>query len=241
MNRIAFVWIFLLTISSKDCLLSIGNHESVTFNLNRSEQDTLKENQNLYTGKVWKNNFHRINGDQFLFTNYFLPGSVSTNGKTFKNLSIRYDIYSDEIMIPVDFEEIVQLNKEMIDSFSITFENKIYRFSKIAEDSLNSIKGLKGYLYVLYQGASALYIKYGKYILPNITDKSDGDFIQTHKIYLVKDKIVNEISTKNDLYKVLDADKVHIKDYLKNNKIKVSKNRPESFVPVIRFYDSISH
>jgi hypothetical protein len=241
MNRIAFVWIFLLTISSKDCLLSIGNHESVTFNLNRSEQDTLKENQNLYTGKVWKNNFHRINGDQFLFTNYFLPGSVSTNGKTFKNLSIRYDIYSDEIMIPVDLEEIVQLNKEMIDSFSITFENKIYRFSKIAEDSLNSIKGLKGYLYVLYQGASALYIKYNKYILPNITDKSDGDFVQTHKIYLVKDKIVREIITKNDLYKALAEYKVQIKEYLKKSKIKVSKNRPESFVPVIRFYDSISH
>jgi hypothetical protein len=240
MNRIAFVWIFLLTISYKDCLLSIGNHESATFNLNRSEQDTLKDNQNLYTGKVWKNNYRRINGDQFLFTNYFLPGTISANGKTFKNLSIRYDIYSDEIMIPVNLEEIVQLNKEMVDSFSITFENKVHSFSKIAEDSLNSTNDLKGYLYVLYQGLSALYIKYNKYILTNITEKSDGDFVQTHKIYLVKDKIVREIITKNDLYKALAEYKVQIKDYLKKSKIKVSKNRPESFVPVIRFYDSIS-
>ena len=240
MNRIVFVWIFLLTISAKDCLFGISTHESVTFISNRSEQDTLKENQSLYSGKVWKNNYHRINGDQFLFSDYFLPGTVSAYGKTFKNLLIRYDIYSDEIMIAVNLEEIVQVNKEMIDSFSITFENKVYQFSKINEDSLNSIKGFTGYFYVLYKQASALYIKYKKYISTNITEKSDGDFIQTHKTYFVKDKIAYPITTIKDLYKALNADNEQIRNYLKDNKLKVSKKSPESFVPVVRFCESIS-
>ncbi|MCX6320653.1 MAG: hypothetical protein NTX93_02460 [Bacteroidia bacterium] len=240
MNRIVFIWLFLLTISARVSLFSISSNESETFLTSIREQDTLKENQSLYTGKIWTNKYHRIIGDQFLFSNYFLPGTVSTNGKTFKNLLIRYDIYSDEIMIPVNREEILQLNKEIIDSFAINFENKIYKFTKIQEDTLNGLKGYKGYFYVLYKQESALYIKYNKEISPNITEKSDGEFIQTHKIYLVKDKIVHPITTKNDLYKALNADNVQIRNYLKNNKLKVSKKRPESFIPVIRFYDSIS-
>lgn len=204
------------------------------------EQDTLKENQNLYSGRVWINNYHRILGDQFLFSNYFLPGTVSTNGKTFKNLLIRYDIYSDEIMIPLNREEILQLNKEMIDSFSINFENIVYKFIRIQEDTLNSLKGYKGYFNVLYKQKSALYIKYKKNISPDITEKSDGAFLQTHKIYFAKDNIVYPITTINDLYEALNAEKMQIKNYIKDNKLKVSKSKPESFLLVIRFYDNLS-
>ena len=183
--------------------------------------------------------YRRINGDQFLFTNYFLPGTVSTYGKTFKNLLIRYDIFSDEIMIPVDREEIVQLNKEMIDSFSITFENKVYYFSKVYNDRLNAIKGAQGYFNVLYRHESALYVKFKKDISPHITDKSDGTFLQTQKIYFVNDNSVHPIAVTNDLFKALNRDEMQIRNWLKTNNLKVSKKRPESFVPVIRFSDSL--
>jgi len=240
MKRNAIMCIFLLTISARISLFSIYSHESETFIQSVIEQDTLKESQNLYNGKVWTNRYRKINEDQFLFTNYFLPGTVSTNSKTFRNLLIKYDIYSDEILIPVNNDEILQLNKEIIDSFSIIFENKVYKFMKIQVDTLNEIKDYKGYFCVLYKQVSALYIKYKKDILPSIKDKNDVEFVQTHKIYFVKDKIVHPIKTKNDLFNTLNADKEQIKNYLRNNKLKVSNKNPESFIPVIRYYDNIS-
>jgi hypothetical protein len=239
MKRSLFVWIILLAFTSGGCLYGIGIQNTRTFISDINEQDTLNENQNLYSGKVWKNMYRRINGDQFLFTNYFLPGTVSAYGKTFGNLLIRYDIFSDEIMIPVDREEIVQLNKEMIDSFSITFENKVYNFSKVNDERLNTNKGAKGYFYVLYNHESALYVKFKKDISPHTTDKSDGTFLQTQKIYLVNDNSVHPLSGTNDLFRALKTDEVKIKNWLKTNKLKVSKKRPESFVPAIRFYDSL--
>lgn len=139
-------------------------------------------------------------------------------------------------MIPVNREEILQLNKEMIDSFSINFENKVFRFTKIPE----GLEGLKGYFLVLYKQESALYIKYKKEISSEITEKSDGEFIQTHKIYFVKDSAVYPIATKNDLNKALQPVDVQIVNYLRNNKLKISKKKPESFIPAIRYYDSIS-
>jgi hypothetical protein len=241
MNRTVFVWILIFCFISERGIYSIGIQDTKAIFSYSNEQDSLKEFQNLYSGKVWKNMYRRINGDQFLFANYFLPGTVSSYGKTFRNLLIRYDIFSDEIMIPVDREEIVQLNKEMIDSFSITFENKVYNFSKVNDERLSAIKGAQGYFHVLYKHESALYVKYKKDISPHTTDKSDGSFLQTQKIYLVNDKSVNPLSGTNDLFKALNTDEMQIRNWLKTNNLKVSKNRPESFVPVIRFSDSLHH
>lgn len=235
MNRIAYLWFFLIG-SFGESLFGICLNESGTIHSTLYIQDTLKNNQSLYTGKMWSNKYHRINGDQFLFASYFLPGTVSINGKTFRNLMLRYDIQDDELMIPVNREEILQFNKEMIDSFTLKFENKTYKFSKIRNDSIN---GFTGYCYVLYDQQSVLYIKYKKYISPNITDKSDGEFIQTHTTYLVKDNIVYQIKTRNNLYKALNIDIPQIRHYLNDNGLKISKELPESYIPVIRFCDNL--
>jgi len=236
MTRIAYLWIIILIVSFGETLCSIDLNGPEFILPASDEQDTLKNNQDFYTGKVWSNKYRRINGDQFLFCNYFLPGTVSTKGRTFKNLLIRYDIYSDEIMIPVNRDEILQLNKEIIDSFSINFENKVFRFTKIREN----LENLKGYFCVLYQQKSALYLKHKKEISPIITEKSDGEFMQSAKIYFIKDSVVYPIATKNDLISAFYPFSEQIENYLKNNKLRISKKNPESFIPVVRFYDSIS-
>ena len=140
-------------------------------------------------------------------------------------------------MTPTNHGVILQLNKEMVDSFTIIFENKTYNFTKIQEDSL---KVLKGYVNVLYKGKSALYVKYKKEI-QLLADEGKYDlFFQTYRIYLLKDGIVHQINSKSDLFKILNEDKTQIRDFIKKNKLNVSKKMPESFIPVIRYYDSIS-
>lgn len=201
------------------------------------QQDPLKENQILYNGKVWRNNYTFVKGDQFMLSKDYLQGSVSINGKTFNNLNVNYDIYNDEIITPSNHGTFIQLNKEMVDSFTLVFQLKTYRFKNLQGDSL---AGLKGFVNVLYSGRSSLYVKYKKEIqLLAIDDKFDL-FYQTHKVYFVKDGIANQITNKNELLKVLGKDKARVKDFMKKNKLRVSKKLPESFIPVIRYYDSIS-
>jgi len=235
-----FIYILLFTIPDGNSTIDIYLNRTETVFSVLTEQDTLKENQSLYSGKVWKNMYRRINGDQFLFADYFLDGTVTANGRTYKNLKIKYDVFSDEILIPVDLEEIVQLNKEIIDSFSISYENRVYRFEKIYVDSLKKTNDFNGYFRVLYNEKSALYLKYIKHISSNITDKSDGDFIEANKVYIVKNNIVYPVLSKDDVLKALNTDKALLKKYLRSNKLKISKNNPESFIPLIRFFDSTS-
>ena len=177
-----------------------------------------------------------VKEDQFFLTKEFLPGSVTIGGKTFNNLDVRYDIFSDQIMIPIYQGPILQLNKEMVDSFSLSFMNEKWRFINIKEDSLNL---LNGYVNVLYKGKSELYVKYSKAIALLAVDKKYDKFYQLQKIFFVKNNIPNHITGKRNFLKLFGEDEQRVKDYIKKNRLVLSKKRPESFIPVIQFYDNL--
>lgn len=229
--------IILFTISSGTGLFGVNPGELINICSAMPEQDTVLERQLLYNGSVWTNGYHRIEGDQFLFSGFFIPGTISINGKAFKNVRMKYDIYSDEIISPVNSEVILQLNKEMVDSFTVSSGDKVYRFINIRNDTL---KGFAGYVNLLYKGSSSFYVKYKKSITPSSTQKNDGSFIQNHMMYLVKDDLVHPVNGTRTLFRILNADKEQLRNFIKKNKLRISKKIPESYVPVIRFYDSIS-
>jgi hypothetical protein len=236
MNRIFFWIIIIFTIIERSGLYGIDPGGQIINYSSIPEQDTIEKKQVLYNGVIWTNMYHRIEGDQFLFSWLFIPGTISINGTTFKNVRIKYDIYSDEIITPLNNEVILQLNKELVDSFTISFEDKVYRFTNFRKDTL---KDFGGYVNLLYEGRSSFYVKYKKSISHSITSKSDGNFYQNHMMYIVKDNQIYPIDGTKALFKVLNANNEQIRNFIKKNKLKISKKIPESFVPVIRFYDSI--
>jgi hypothetical protein len=233
MNRSLFLFIlflnfFIITGISGACP---DNSETVIFNL--TQPDTLAQSQILYNGRVWQNLYYTVMGDQFLFSKVFLPGSLTIRGKSFKNVSIMYDLYKDEILTTVSPGGILQLNKEMVDSFAILFQNKTYHFTRM------SIDGLKGYYNVIYKGKTALYVRYSKKIEKLAVEDTYDQFYQLTRIYFMKDNIAHLLTSKSDLKKVLVEEKELVKNFIKKNKLIISKENPESFVTVIRYFDSI--
>ena len=237
MNKPGLLFLILLILFVSNGLHGAAPGGSGPGLLKQNVQDTIKTRQALYNGILWKNMYHRIKNDQFLFTDFFLTGNLTINGQTFENKRLRYDIFSDELTIPLNRDDIVQLNKEMVDSFTLNFDSKLYRFINIKDEAL---KSLKGYVNVLYKGKSALYVKYKKDISQNVTETSDGEFFETTRIYLVLNGICYPVNRTSDLFKFTKDDKEQIRDFIKKTKLKVSKKKPESFIPVLRFYDSIN-
>jgi hypothetical protein len=208
------------------------------FDTVQKQQDSVPDKQILFNGRLWRNLYYQVKGDQFLFTREFLPGTIYMNSKVFTNVNIRYDIFNDELSIPTSRTTALQINKEMIDSFSIAFQGEKYRFDRYEEDSL---KGVKGYMQVLYKGKCALYIKYKKEIELLAVDKIYDKFYQLEKIWFVRNGEAFAFSGKKELMKIMGDQKITIKDYVKKNKLKMSKRNPGSFIPVVRFYDSLLH
>jgi hypothetical protein len=200
-----------------------------------SHQDTIPDNQDLYNGRIWRNTYYQIEGDQFLFTDKFLPGSVTMRGKTFNNVMIRYDILKDEINIPVIPWGIVQLNKEMTDSFSFVFENKTYRFARFPDKNPT---GLEGYCQFLYGGKTFLFVRYSKYIVRSSSVGKNDRFYQISRTYFVKDSLAHQVKGKHDLLKVLYDDKKVVRNIIRENKLDISGD-PESMVPLISYIDRL--
>jgi hypothetical protein len=236
MKRIIALFASLLAVSAISYPCDTGypilSHNTI------SVQDTLKEIQILYNGIFWTNKYHKFEGDQYLFSDIFLPGSLSFNNHHFRNLEIRYDILSDEIMIPRNRDMIVQLNKEMVDSFTLVFENKEYRFLNFRNDSL---LGSGGYFNILYEGKSALYVKYIKSLATVITDKSNGYFNQIMHLILVVNGKDYKINRLQDILDLVPGASKQIRDFKREKRLKVTIKKPESFIPIIRFYDSLNY
>jgi hypothetical protein len=194
--------------------------------------------QILYNGRAWRNLNYSAKGDQSLFTPAFMQGSVTIEGQIFDKLLLLYDIFNDELIISTGLGVLIQLNKEMIDFFSLEFNNKNYKFRRLDGDSVNS---LSGYVNVLYEDGLSLYIKYRKEILILAVDNTFDLFNQTSRIYMKKDGIIYRIGSKGDFLNLLKDHKQEIHKFLKSNKIHISKNNPESMVQVIEFYEKLRH
>ena len=192
--------------------------------------------QVLYNGRAWRNLYYKIRGDQFLFSTEFLPGSVTIDGKTFNNLQLKYDIYNDELLTITDHSIILQLNKEMIELFTMKYQNRIYNFKRLNADSLSA---LSGFVNVLYDGSSSLYVKYRKEILLLAVENKYDMFNQVNRIFVEKNGQIFRIDSKRELLKLLEDQKRILHTFIRSSKLRIIRRNPESFKPVIEYYDKL--
>lgn len=192
--------------------------------------------QVLYNGRAWRNLYYKIQGDQFLFNSGFIPGSVTIRGRTFQEQSVRFDCYNDELLLLTDKGIILQLNKELIDEFTLEYNNRVFMFRNFKTDSARS---LTGFVNVLSEGAVSLFVKYSKEVLILAVENKFDLFAETIRIYVEKDGITNRISNKGDLLRLVGDRKQQVRDYIKSNRIRFSKKDPETIRPVIDYYNSL--
>ena len=198
-------------------------------------QDTTLEKQLIYNGKIWRNLYIRVKGEPFFLTGEFLNADVIFNGKQFRDLRIKFDIFNDEVILFVNPTIIIILNKEMINEFNFSYENRLYR---IVNMGIDSTRVLNGFVSVLYNGATPLFAKYLKKIELQPYDRQNDVFYQLHRIYIKIDSVIVQISGKRELFKILQDRQSEIRDYVRANRVKITRKDPYTFIPLLQFFDS---
>ncbi|OFY61142.1 MAG: hypothetical protein A2Y71_00310 [Bacteroidetes bacterium RBG_13_42_15] len=200
------------------------------------EERDIIENQILYNGRVWRNLYSRVRGNQFLFTEMFMPGTVSVSGKLFTGLELKYDIYNDELLIRSAQGIILQLNKEMVDGFTIEYNKRKYDFQKL---EVNTDGPGEGYFNILYKGKSELLVKYKKGIQLLAVDDTYDLFNQYNRIYLNKDGEMHLINKKKNIINLFSGTNKDIMRFIKSRRLKVTRKDPDSFIPLVVFCDNL--
>ncbi|HLN56133.1 MAG TPA: hypothetical protein VK207_09075 [Bacteroidales bacterium] len=197
-------------------------------------QDT-KEMQELYNGSIWINSLAAVKGDQFLLSKSFMPGTITIMGKTYP-VSLRYDIYEDQIQIPAGRFGLLQINKLLVDSFSISDRGKDMKFVPLKKDS---IVGTKSFYNVLLEGSVSLYVKYVKKIDKLNTGGENAEFYQVNRILFVKDDEFFQVKRKKDLLQAMNDRKSEVRSFIRNHGLRIKQSQPENLIPVIKYYGSL--
>jgi hypothetical protein len=201
-------------------------------------QITPSEEQVLLNGRIWRNQYSKAIGDPYFLTDTYIKGSVTFNGQKFSNLDLKYDIKNDELLLQIDSHPTIYINKEMVDSFSLAFNYRTYNIFNFGTDTSGV---LRGYVNVLYDGPSSLYVKYIKKLQPLAVDGRFDLFFQETQIYLRKGNEIFAVTGKRKFLELLEDKNKELRSFMKSRKLKIMRKDPDTFIPVLRFYDSIKN
>ncbi len=235
MRKFHLLITFLLAISDQGYPQEIAPG-STRLDPDYREKQIDIENQILYNGRVWRNLYSRVRGNQFLFTNMFLPGTVLISGKLFTGLELMYDIYNDDLLIKSDNGLVLKLKKEVIDGFTMEYNNRKYDFQNLEE---NGNEPGEGYFNVLYKGNPELLVKYKKEIKLLAVNNTYDLFNQYRYIYLKKDGEIHLINSPKNIINLYGGNKKVIMNFIKTRRLTVTKRNPESFIPLVEFCESL--
>jgi hypothetical protein len=125
----------------------------------------------------------------------------------------------------------------MIDSFSLLYNEKTYRFINF---EISSPGSLNGYYHLLYDGKIKVYAKYVKELIPTTITNGLPRFSQINKVYILKDGKIHRADNRRELLNLFaeGEEQSMLKKYMRSNKIIISRNVPDSFRRVIEYYET---
>lgn len=213
---------FLLNISN---LYSQSNKEE-SFN-NWFDNSVGKENLNINNGPSYRDNYVTIgDNNMYYIANKFMKGSVTSDGQTYYDLNIKYDLYRDQLIInPIGDSKYssIAVIQDKISAFSVNGKN----FVKLNKEVSPLPQLTTGYyeLNVLREGFN-FYIKHFKKIESKTQDlKAYSYFTEDNTYFIFYNNTYYASNSKSDVLKIFPTLKKQINDfYAMNREIRKSDN-----------------
>ena len=231
----------LLTIITTTALKTYCQSNSEISLYTKFDSIVGKENLGLNNGPITLYPYKTI-GDNTMFfkNNKFTIGNMIYDGQPYFNISLKYDIYKDQLILnpPGQPEHIgISLIQDKTDSFFIYNKN----FVKITKNQTSLPEFITGYYELIKIGKNFnLYIKHHKDILKEINE--EGVFYSFHEryqYYIEYSSKFYEINNKTSIVKIFPENKKNINAFYQKNR-SLSSTDYNQFINslMITIYDS---
>jgi len=201
-------------------------------------EDIYKTTTAFYSGRFFEDIYRYDLGNPYYLAGDFVKGSVIDHGKVYRNVQIRYDIYSQQLQIriskdgassvilpPVAFISGFSIDGKEFFRYQTTDDNFIY-LNKIQPDS--NISGA---------------VSYNKnrivsYHIPNTTGYKFSDM--NREFFLIIDNELKSVSTKRRFINNFSETKQkEINNFINKNSIKIRKLTEADFIDLLTFCNSL--
>ena len=209
---------------------------AATYILPVSQGDSI-EHQILFNGRLWKTSAYNATGSPYLGSNNFVAGSLTTGKYNFRSLKLRYDIFNDELLILKADGLVIVLNNELIDIFSLKFDNEVLKFVNFND---TSDAGHRGYMNLLFDSEIKLFVKYSRIIISTNMTGGVPEFKDNNAVLIFKDGVYHTIEKRRDFLSLFnDQERKLLTRFIRENYITLSRNDPESYRRVLEYYNMI--
>ena len=190
------------------------------------------EQSALYNGVQHIGYSPLIEGHAYFETKEWQKGWVIYYGVLYKNVSLKYDLLNDEVVIqhPDAFHAIALLSENVKEFFLPG-----HLFVRIEQDSI--IPLATGFYEKLATGTISTFVRKTKNIKEDIeTRQIKRSFIDIDFYYALKDGVYHSIKNRRSMLNLVGDKKKEIKKYLKKSKIKYSENPQLALVKIAEYY-----
>ncbi|NVO84771.1 hypothetical protein [Hymenobacter terrestris] len=185
----------------------------------------------LYNGPEYVNYAMRYGerlGHQFFLTPELQPGSVLYYQQPFANLQLRYDVVLDQVVLEQPTSPLMlRLVNEKLERFTIGG----HHFEQLKSDSTAGGLPATAYYEVLSEGPVRLLARRAKRRQERIEGRIvKVEFIGTDRLYAYKAGRYYTVNSKAGVQKLLADRESEIRDYMRQNRLKLSKKQFENVV-----------
>jgi hypothetical protein len=177
-------------------------------------------------------------GDQFFVSKAAVRGNIFYDGTWYTQVPMLYDIVTDEVMVPHNNSGLLM---KLITGKVDTFQLHGHTFVRLQGDSAGQGLPAPGFYDLLYSDNTQFLARRSK----NMQDKAtstgmEGKFMVGDKLYIRKDGIYHQVSSKRSVYNVFKDKRKQLQQYASAQGLKFRKEKEEAILALTTYYDSLS-
>ncbi len=198
--------------------------------------DAAWYDQLLYSGVEWHPAMPMAAGHEFFLTSEPLPGSVSIDGITFRDLRMKYDICNDGIIVLWKNGSPIIIDGKKVDEFTVVYNGIPKRFINLRD----TYPGVRGFAEILYQGSSSVIARHIKVVSKNPAGASYEEFTEETKYYLVVNGGCFQVKNRSSFLDLMGEYEISVRKFIRQKHLYLSHTSPEGFINAAAYYDSLT-
>lgn len=233
--------LFIFALSLKTSLAQTDRNNTVekVENLKKQADSVYGTSHELVNGEIYYQSNLYAKGNPFFLSNDWLEGSVLINGTEYKNVFLKYNIETDQLILRPTLKNgmstAIVLNSSFVESFLLA-DNLFINSEPFGSKELKSV-----FVNQIYNGSFSFLASYKVIFISDYKEKTPyGKYSDMAKSYFIYDKgELIKIASKKALFGYFETYKKDIKKFMKKEKIRYKKANPSQWKGLMKFIDDL--
>lgn len=208
------------------------------------QNDYNHEDTELLYSKIYEPAYINAEGHSFLGENKFYECNFSYKGKLYTNQYVKYDIFKQRLILfnknDKNLPGFLELNTYYIDSLRFDLEGKNYLYKPFVEFDDILPEDIAVFR-VIYDG-KVKFLSSDSKSLQELGYEGKRDlFIQNTDYYMIRENELHKIKNRRDIINLTSDKKQKIKQYIKDNNLKIKLSNISDIIILIEFYEELTN